>query len=211
MDKKSLCKSCFCRKFLYHQLHPEVPEDELDLPLEFHPDLEACIYVYHSAVATFHAPSDPSGIGGMRREIIRATSSWRKGPSRYDTIFIKKRMPDGKLPGMRGLHVGRVFLFFSLVFSNAIHSCALIQNFDLVDTEPDEDTGMWITKPEVNDEGHRPCEIVHLESIYHSAHLFGVYGKEFVPKDLWASDSLDAYRAFWVGKYIDYHAHGHVY
>ena len=68
-----------------------------------------------------------------------------------------------------------------------------------------------IVEPEVNDEGHRPCEIVYLESIYHSAHLIGVYGKEFIPKDLRASDSLDAYRAFWVGKYIDYHAHGHVY
>ena len=104
-----------------------------------------------------------------------------------------------------------VCVSFSFKFESRLYPCALVEWFILVGDAPDEDTGMWITEPEVNDEGHRPCEIVHLEYIYHSAHLIGVYGKEFIPKDLWASDSLDAYCAFWVGKYIDYHAHGHVY
>ncbi|KAH9988482.1 hypothetical protein BJV77DRAFT_1061409 [Russula vinacea] len=46
------------------------------------------ITVYPSAVATFHAPSDISGVGGMRCECIRAVESWRKGPGHYDTVFV---------------------------------------------------------------------------------------------------------------------------
>ncbi|KAF8805466.1 hypothetical protein BYT27DRAFT_7104486 [Phlegmacium glaucopus] len=35
------------------------------------------ISVYHSAVASFYAPSDPSGIQGMHCEWIQSTPSWR--------------------------------------------------------------------------------------------------------------------------------------
>ncbi|OAX31238.1 hypothetical protein K503DRAFT_654751, partial [Rhizopogon vinicolor AM-OR11-026] len=46
------------------------------------------ITLYTSAVATFYAPSDISGIGGMRYERIRAVYTWRNGPGRYDCVFI---------------------------------------------------------------------------------------------------------------------------
>ena len=35
-----------------------------------------------------HPASDPSSIGGMKRERIHAVKHWRKGPGRYDTLFI---------------------------------------------------------------------------------------------------------------------------
>jgi hypothetical protein len=44
------------------------------------PEFYEKITLYMSAVATFHAPSDISGIGGMRYEHIRAVDSWRNGP-----------------------------------------------------------------------------------------------------------------------------------
>lgn len=70
---------------------------------------------------------------------------------------------------------------------------------------------MWVVEPEVDNDGHHPCEVIHLDSIYRSARLIGVYGKDFVTKELRVSDSLDAFRAFWIEKYIDYHTHEHVY
>ena len=52
------------------------------------PMIDGRIEVFNSAIATFHAPSDISGIAGMRREHIRAMPSWRNGPARYDTVLI---------------------------------------------------------------------------------------------------------------------------
>ena len=64
-----------------------------------HPDLSACdiphlppfyekITIHTSAIATFHAPSDPSSIGGMKHECIHAVKHWRTGPGHYDSLFI---------------------------------------------------------------------------------------------------------------------------
>ena len=45
------------------------------------PKIDDLITLYPSAVATYFAPSDLSGVGGMHSERIRATSNWRnEGP-----------------------------------------------------------------------------------------------------------------------------------
>lgn len=77
--------------------------------------------------------------------------------------------------------------------------------------EPDDDTGMWIVEPEFDENGQRPCEIIHLDSVVRSVHLIGVYGNSFVPLRFNASDSLDAFRAFYVNKFADYHSHENVF
>jgi len=40
-------------------------------------EFDDLITLYPSAVATYFAPSDLSGIGGMHSECIRATPNWR--------------------------------------------------------------------------------------------------------------------------------------
>ena len=40
------------------------------------PLITSKVSVFSSAIATFYAPSDPSGKHGMRRERIRSTPSW---------------------------------------------------------------------------------------------------------------------------------------
>ena len=58
--------------FLFEQLHPdEDPSTALQLPI-----ISSKVSVFRSAVATFYAPSDDSGIRGMQREHIRSTPSW---------------------------------------------------------------------------------------------------------------------------------------
>lgn len=59
--------------FLYDQLHPDtLLDDDIMPPASYYVDEQ--ISVFSSAVATYYAPSDLSGIGGMHHEYIRATS-----------------------------------------------------------------------------------------------------------------------------------------
>jgi hypothetical protein len=161
------------------------------------------ITVYPSAVATFHAPSDISGIGGMRRERIRAVKSWRKGPGRYDTIFVNT---DPSLEGMRGLEVARVRLFFSFSHDNVEYPCALVHWFSRVGDLPDDRTGMWIVEPDILDEGEPFMSIIHLDTIVRASHLLPVFGQGRVSRTLHFSDTLDTFTRFYVNKYIDHHA-----
>ena len=157
--------------------------------------------IYHSAVLTFFAPSDLSGVGGMRRERIRALPSWRRGPPRYDTVLVST---DHELEGMRGLDAGRVHLFFSFTFEDIEYPCALVDWYDRVADSLDEDTGMWIVKPASGSSG-----VVHIDAILRCAHLIPVFGSQYVDRQLKLtySDSLDAFRAYYVNKYADHHMH----
>jgi hypothetical protein len=65
---------------------------------------------------------------------------------------------------------------------------------------------MWMVKPQF-DRGVPVTSVIHLDSVMRGAHLIGVYGRDFIPSQLKFSDSLDAFAAFYVNKYSDYHAH----
>ncbi|KAH9973152.1 hypothetical protein BJV74DRAFT_782807 [Russula compacta] len=64
--------------FLYDQLYPNAYLCGMDAPLEGCPEVSSSLQVkvFHSALATYHTPSDLSGIGGMHHEWIRAVPSW---------------------------------------------------------------------------------------------------------------------------------------
>ncbi|THH16281.1 hypothetical protein EUX98_g9327 [Antrodiella citrinella] len=88
-------------RFIYQQVNEDAEETE-DIPSYYY--LNHRVQVFASAVATFYAPSDLSGIGGMRRERIRAAHTWRSGPPRYDCVFAEVA-PD--VEGFRGLSAAR--------------------------------------------------------------------------------------------------------
>lgn len=159
--------------------------------------------MYYCASAKFYAPSDLSGIGGMRREIIRATPSWRRGPPRYDTVFVNSN-PD--LEGMRGLDVVRVMQFFSFKFRSRTYPCALVRWYSRVGDEPDEDTGLWIVRPELDAYDQPVTSVIHLDCIIRAVLLIGVYGKQFLPENFHFTQSLDSFRVFYVDKFADHHA-----
>jgi len=161
------------------------------------------VYAYHSAVATFHAPSDLSGIHGMRRERIRAVLSWRHGPPRYDCIFVEH---DVNQDGFQGLHAARVFLFFSFKYRFIYYPCALIQWFSPVDDEPCDDTGLWVVEPEYLPDDTPFMAVIHLDCILRGAHLIGMAGKEFLPQHFSFHDTFDAFQAFYINKYADHHS-----
>ncbi|KAJ6467182.1 hypothetical protein C8R47DRAFT_990496 [Mycena vitilis] len=167
-------------------------------------DLSLCpLSVYHSAIATFYAPSDPSGIRGMRRERIRSTPKWRKhsGPRR-DCAFVVENQ---KERGFRGMSVVRVRLFFSFAHDGIDYPCALVDWFKKVGRSPDPETGMWIVEPEMRGKA-RLTTIVHLDTLLRGAHLIPVYGEDFIPVGFRYIHSLDSFKSFHVNKYIDHHA-----
>jgi hypothetical protein len=184
------------RQFIYNQQHSDDVSNASisDLPMFY-----GKIAIYSSALATFHAPSDISGIGGMRRERIRAVKSWRNGPGRYDTIFVNT---DSSADGMRGLDVARVRLFFSFSHDGVEYSCALVRWFSRVGDSPDDHTGMWVVQP---DDDGSPPSIIHLDSVVRAAHLLPVFGPERVSTTLSFTDTLDRFTRFYVNKFVDHH------
>lgn len=185
------------RQFIYDQQHPDNISNASisDLPMFYEK-----VSIYSSAIATFHAPSDISGIGGMRRERIRAVKSWRNGPGRYDTIFVNT---DPSMDGVRGLDVARVQLFFSFSHDGVEYPCALVRWFSRVGDSPDIRTGMWVVQP---DDDESPPSIIHLDSVVRAAHLLPVFGPERVSRTLSFTDTLDKFTRFYINKFADHHS-----
>ena len=159
----------------------------------------------------FRAPSNSSGPGGMYREVIRSLPWWTKGDApapRRDCIFVDRGEPDA--PGMRGLLVARVYLFFKFLYANAEYPCALVYWYTTVGTEPDDSTGLWVVKPEyktVRGQSYRNMGIIHLDSIIRGAHLLPRFPSNTqVYQELNYTQTLDVYRSFYVNKYINHHS-----
>lgn len=149
----------------------------------------------------------------MRREHVRATPSWRKGPARYDCVYLGK---DHSAPGFRNLQVARVRLLFSYQpdksyvhedTSGSAVPCALIEWFSQVGDEPDEDTGLWVVEPDLDEDGARDLAVVHIETVLRCAHLVPIFGKDPIPPHMRSADALDMFDTYYVNKYADHHAH----
>ncbi|TFK95329.1 hypothetical protein BDV98DRAFT_643122 [Pterulicium gracile] len=134
------------------------------MPCDFDP-LEDCktLRVFHSAVASFYAPSDYCGIGGMRTERIRSTPNWRGEGPRRDCVFAELDSESAD-NGFRGMTVLPVMLFFSFEFKGHVFPCALVEWFSPVGTGPHPDSGMWLVKADKNQRsGLRDHTVVHLD------------------------------------------------
>ncbi|KAG6896459.1 hypothetical protein C0992_008142 [Termitomyces sp. T32_za158] len=194
-------------RFLYEQAHPDLEIPLVDVPIEDCPAPCGRIRVYPSAVAMFYAPSNISGIGGMFRERIRAVPSWRRGPARYDCVFVEH---DRNCMGFLGLHVAQVLMFFELMtegLGGQKYPCALVTWFHTISDEPCPDTGMWVVEKDKGADGKLLMSVIHIDTILRGAHLIGRAGTDHIPRGLEASDSLNAFHQFYVNKYIDHHAH----
>ena len=108
---------------------------------------------------------------------------------------------------MRGLDVARVNLFFSFELGDNLFLCALVHEYCKSFGDPDPDNGMWIVEPEFNSRMYRVMSVVHVDSIVRAAHLLPVFrGSAIVPREVNFSHTLDIFAAYYVNKYIDYHA-----
>ncbi|KAG5650965.1 hypothetical protein H0H81_010387 [Sphagnurus paluster] len=191
------------RRFLWDQMNPNAEIPSSLVPLTDCPGFSGKIHVYHSAVARFYAPSDLCGARGMYRERIRSHPNWRGKYPRHDTVFIET---DADLPGMQGMVIGRVLLFFSFKFHDEEFSCALVNWLVPVGDRPDDETGLWVVKPEFVG-NQRSVAVVHVDSIVRGAHLLPIYGTAGLPEDFHFSQALDVFRAYFINSYVDHHTH----
>ncbi|OBZ65558.1 hypothetical protein A0H81_14415 [Grifola frondosa] len=195
------------RRFLYEQTNPDSVLTGFDVQLDACPRFNEQISIFYSAAATYYAPSDPSGIGGMHREHLRATPKWWGTAPRFDCALVNR---NSNLDGIHGLGVVRIQLFFSFKRRGIFYPCALVQWFKRIADEPDEDTGMYIVRPESH-RGTPVLSVIHLDTIVRAAHLIGVYGSRSVPDDLSPHHALDAFQCFYLNKFVDHHAFETIY
>ena len=196
------------RRFLFYQLNPTSPIEPDQLTLAACPMIwESKVSVYHSATAIFRAPSNPSGPGGMYREVIRSTPFWPRGDipgPRRDCVFV--HMGGSENVGMKGLLVARVYLFFKFSYAGVNYPCALVHWYSM-NSEPDTSTGLWIVHPESTRQGVRHTSIIHLDSIVRGAHLLPRFPSDVpVYREINYMNVLDIYTSFYVNKFIDSHA-----
>ncbi|EDR03636.1 uncharacterized protein LACBIDRAFT_331347 [Laccaria bicolor S238N-H82] len=162
--------------FLYDQLHTNDGTSSANVPLQQCPHPSSKISVFHSAVATFYAPSDKSSIRGMRTEHIRSTPSWQKQGLRYDCVLV---VDDEDKPGIQGMSVVRVNLLFSFTHDVKTYSCAFVEWFKHVGARPDPETGMWKVKPDTYRNSQRIISVLHLDTFLCGAHILLVFGRDY--------------------------------
>ncbi|TFK63944.1 hypothetical protein BDN72DRAFT_291432 [Pluteus cervinus] len=192
------------QQFLWGQLHPDSTIPSTDVPDDDLPTIKCPVYVHHSAVARFYAPSDLCGAGGMKQERIRSHPHWKNNDARWDTAFIET---DADQPGMLGFTIGRVLLFFSFRYLDQRYECALVHWLVRYDEEPDPETGLWIVCPEYGPNQQRTIQVVHVKSIARGAHLIPIYGSDPLPEDFEYTCALDSFQAYYVNSYADNHIH----
>ena len=108
---------------------------------------------------------------------------------------------------MKGMDVARVHLFFSFKLGGELFSCALVHCFSKVFDEPDPNNGLWIVEPNVDQDGYWVISVVHIDSIVRATHLLPVFKSDMpILRNINFSHTLDVFTAFYVNKYIDYHA-----
>ena len=198
------------QEFIYEQQHPgSNVQDITNLP-QFYEK----ITIHTAAVATFHAPSDLSGVGGMKRECIHAVARWRKGPGRYNTILINAASDnasdntrDSAVRRILGLEVARAHLFFSFALDGVKYQCALAHWFSRQKDTPHDITGMHVVKPDRLPNGQPATTVIHLDTVFRAAHLLPVFSTHLTPpKRQRYEQTLDLFSEFYVNKYIDHHA-----
>ncbi|PBK68348.1 hypothetical protein ARMSODRAFT_988806 [Armillaria solidipes] len=177
------------QRFLYDQLRQEDEPSADEVDIDDCPEISSKIYVYHSAIASFYAPSDISGIRGMQRECICSTPSWYGHPRR-DCAFV---MEDESM------------MFLSFEHRETVYPCALVHWFKKTSRSPDRKTGMWVVQPERR-YTWPVLSVIHLDTLLHGVHLMPVFGPDPVPLKFHYASSLDCFKAFYVNKYADHHA-----
>ncbi|KIM53438.1 hypothetical protein SCLCIDRAFT_31862 [Scleroderma citrinum Foug A] len=109
--------------------------------------LHSPISVFHSAISSFYAPSDLSGLSGMHsKKRIQKYWEWEDSTSVESSSF-------------------------AFIYDDVKYPCALIQWFTTISDGPDEDTGMWIIQPDFDTNGERELEVIHVDCILHGAHI----------------------------------------
>ena len=194
---------------MYEQQHPGSSTCNIpDLP----PFYET-ITIHTAAIATFHAPSNLSGNGGMKCKHIHSVSHWREGPGRYDTLFINAsadnvdgNAEDLSAHGILGLEVACAHLFFSFTLNGVKYPCALVHWFSRTTDVLSDVTGMYTVKPDYFPNGKPMTAVVHLDTVFRAAYLLPISSNHpALSMHQHHEQMLDLFSEFYVNWYINHH------
>ncbi|KIN97129.1 hypothetical protein M404DRAFT_161310 [Pisolithus tinctorius Marx 270] len=133
-------------------------------------------------------------------EHICCSPMWRNEGPHYDCVFI---VTNPHVEGMLGLDVARILCFFSFKYLDTEYPCAIMHWFDRIGDGPDTCTGMWI----VHACNAQDIAIIHIDTIYHAAHLIPVYvNHQINPASVKPNESYDKFLYYYVNKFADHHA-----
>ena len=197
------------QEFVYEQQHPG--SSACNIPNL--PPFYETITIHTTAIATFHAPSNLSGIGGMKCEHIHAVSHWRGGPGHYDTLFINTsandvdgNAKDLSTHGILGLEVAHAYLFFSFTLNGVKYPCALVHWFSCTTDTLSDVTGMYTIEPNHFPNGKPVTAVVHLDTVFRAAHLLPVFSNHpALSEHQHHEQMLDLFSEFYINQYIDHH------
>ena len=111
----------------------------------------------------------------MRHERIRSCPLWQKKAPQRDCALV---VEDDDKPGMKGMNVVRIQLFFSFHHLDKYYPCALVEWFSTVGRSLDLTTGMWRVKPDVQQHGQF-MSVIHLDAFLRGVHLLPIFGSDF--------------------------------
>lgn len=170
--------------------------------------------IHTAAIATFHAPSNLSGVGGMKCKHIHAIGCWRKCPGCYDTMFINTssnnasvNTEDLSVHGILGLEVAHAHLFFSFALDGVKYQCTKVHWFSRTTNMLHNVTGMHVIKPDHLPNGWPATAVIHLDTVFRAAHLLPVFSTHPTPsKHQQFEQTLNLFSEFYVNRYINHHA-----
>ena len=93
------------------------------------------------------------------------------------TLFVNT---DASMQGIGGLGVTCMLLFFLFSHNGIKYPCALVHWFSCTSELPNENTGMWVVKSDLGNDGMKHVSIIHLDTVVQAAHLLPVFRQEFV-------------------------------
>ena len=192
--------------FLFKQCFPDDPHDVSKILLSECPWFNSSIHIFNLACSRFYASSNLSGIGGMQSEFIQSMLWWRNEGPQKDCIFVTTNLGNQDSTGMRAFDIACIHAFVSFTNISGIHyPCTIVCWFNKVDNSLDEDTGIWIVWPSYLHDHSPNFAVIHIDTIYHAAHLIPIYGTSHISQHIKPHNSYDTFCAFYVNKYVDHH------
>ena len=113
---------------------------------------------------------------------------------------------DPDTPGMGGLDIARVELFFSFKHHDRTYPCALVHWFLKIGEEPDVNTGMWWVEPDFDAKGEPLHAVIHIDTMICAAHLLGKPDGPLSTAVTYVS-TLYLFATFYINKYVDHHTY----
>ncbi|KIN97265.1 hypothetical protein M404DRAFT_161060 [Pisolithus tinctorius Marx 270] len=140
----------------------------------------------------------------MCHKHIHSCPMWRNEGPHFDCIFV---VTNPEAEGMHGLDIACILCFFLFKYQGTLYPCAVIHWFDHMGDGPDIATEMWIVCPSYNACNVPHITIIHINAIYHVAHLIPVYATHNInTRDIKPHDSYNTFNSFYVNKFTNHHA-----